>query len=361
MESQSKINLFEPASLGSIELSNRIIMAPMTRSRAIGNLANDLIADYYAQRATAGLIITEGISPSANGLGYARIPGLYTKEQITSWQPVTKAIHDAGGKVFAQLMHTGRISHKANMPSDTVILAPSGIAAKGDMWTDAEGMQPMPIPVTMSVEDIRNAIDEFAQAAQNAIDAGFDGVELHGANGYLLEQFLNPHVNQRTDDYGGSIENRSRFVIAVANAVVNKIGADKTGIRISPYNQYNDMPAYNEVYDTYNYLSNELNKLNIAYVHVIDYAARATEEGKKLLDSIRSNFTNTIILNGGYTKERAEEVIIAGIANLVSFGSPFIANPNLPHKLQHNITLNTPDSNLFFSAGAEGFTDYPAN
>lgn len=361
MELQSKVNMFEPYRMGSIELSNRIIMAPMTRSRAIGNVANNNIAEYYTQRASAGLIVSEGIAPSPNGLGYARIPGLFNEAQVASWKKVTDAVHNAGGKIFTQIMHTGRVSHSANMPAGSKLLAPSAVAATGDIWTDAEAMQPMPVPSAMTAEEIASTIQEYVQAAQNAVDAGFDGIELHGANGYLLEQFLNPGVNQRTDNYGGSVENRARFVIEVAKAVTEKIGKDKVGVRISPYNQYNSMPAYDDVFATYDYLSKELNKIGIVYLHMIDYAARATEEGQALIQAIRNNFTNTLILNGGYNKERAEEVLANGLADAVSFGTPFVSNPNLPHKLQHAVELTAADPALFFSAGTEGFTDYPLN
>ncbi len=353
--------MFEPYQMGSIKLSNRIIMAPMTRSRAIGNVANDMIAEYYTQRASAGLIISEGIAPSPNGLGYARIPGLFNEAQVASWKKVTDAVHNAGSKIFAQIMHTGRVSHSANMPAGAKVLAPSAVAATGDIWTDIQAMQPMPVPEAMTAAEVESTIQEYVLAAENAIAAGFDGIELHSANGYLLEQFLNPGVNQRTDNYGGSIENRARFVIEVAAAVANKIGKEKVGLRISPYNPYNSMPAYHEVFATYDYLSKELNKIGILYLHMIDYAARATEEGQALIQTIRNNFTNTLILNGGYNRERAEEVLTNGLADAISFGSPFVSNPNLPHKLQHAVDLKAADPALFFSAGAEGFTDYPLN
>jgi N-ethylmaleimide reductase len=330
----------------------------MTRSRAINNLPNDMVVKYYQQRASAGLIITEGVAPSPNGLGYARIPGIYSQEQIKEWKKVTDAVHEEGGKIYMQIMHTGRISHKANMLPNAEILAPSAIAAKGDMWTDTEGMQPNGTPREMTEADIANAIEEFANAAANAIEAGFDGIELHGANGYLLEQFLNPHANARTDKYGVSVENRIRFVVEVTKAVAARIGNDKTAIRLSPYNNYNDMPAYDEIFATYDALTKELNKLDIAYVHVIDYAARQSEEGAKLLRTIRANFAGTLILNGGYTLERANAVLDEGLADLVAFGAPFIANPDLPNRLLNNIPLAQPDPNLFFSAGAEGYIDY---
>ncbi len=358
MKGQRISKIFEPIELNNIIIGNRIAMAPMTRSRAIGNLPNQMVETYYSQRASAGLIITEGVAPSPNGLGYSRIPGAYSQEQTAAWAKVTEAVHRNNGVIFMQLMHTGRISHIANMPDGAMIVAPSAIAASGDMWTDTAGMQPMPIPAEMSGEDIKVAIAEFVQAAENAINAGFDGVELHGANGYLIEQFLNPGTNMRTDAYGGSVTNRVRFVIELVQAVAAKIGGGRVAVRISPYNTYNDMPAYDDIYATYNALSTALNELGIAYLHLIDYAARGTEEGLKLIHTIRQNFKGIYMLNGGYTGERAEEVLSSGLADMVSFGAPFISNPDLPYRLQNNIPLAQPNTALFFTPGAEGYIDY---
>ena len=351
-------DLFSPVKKYGIEFSNAIVMAPMTRCRAIGSLPNDLMATYYAQRAGAGLIVTEGNSPSPNGIGYARTPGIYSLEQIEGWKKVTNAVHAKGGKIFSQLMHVGRVSHSANMPAGTSILAPSAIQAAGDMWTDSQGLQLKEKPQAMTNADIKNAIAEFVSGAKNAIDAGFDGVELHGANGYLLEQFLNPHTNQRTDEYGGSVENRSRFVLEVTEAVANAIGKDKVGIRLSPYNVFNDMGLYPEIAATYHYLAEKLSKLDILYLHVIDYAARTSDEGLLLLKSIRNVFGNLIILNGGYTRERAEQVLRNGEADMVSFGTPFIANPDLDYRLKHGIALQESDHNTFYTADSKGYTDY---
>ncbi len=351
-------DLFSPVKKYGIEFSNAIVMAPMTRCRAIGSLPNDLMATYYAQRAGAGLIVTEGNSPSPNGIGYARTPGIYSLEQIEGWKKVTNAVHAKGGKIFSQLMHVGRVSHSANMPAGTSILAPSAIQAAGDMWTDSQGLQLKEKPQAMTNADIKNAIAEFVSGAKNAIDAGFDGVELHGANGYLLEQFLNPHTNQRTDEYGGSVENRSRFVLEVTEAVVNAIGKDKVGIRLSPYNVFNDMGLYPEIAATYHYLAEKLSKLDILYLHVIDYAARTSDEGLSLLKSIRNAFGNLVILNGGYTRERAEQVLRNGEADMVSFGTPFIANPDLDYRLKHGIALQESDPNTFYTADSKGYTDY---
>ena len=236
-EQPRPIHSVQPFKLGTIELKNRIVMAPMTRSRAIGNLANSLIAEYYTQRADAGLIITEGTSPSPDGLGYSRIPGMYTDAQVESWKAVTDAVHAGGGKIFMQIMHTGRISHTANMPEGATVKGASPIAADSQMWTDTDGMQPTPTPE--EITDIPALIAEYVHSAQSAIAAGFDGVEVHSANGYLPMQFLSPASNQRTDNYGGSAENRNRFVLEVTEAIANAIGKEKTGIRLSPYNSFN--------------------------------------------------------------------------------------------------------------------------
>lgn len=359
MTNQNNKKLFEPVEFNRIRLNNRIVMAPMTRSRAIGSIPNDLMVSYYSQRASAGLIITEGTSPSPNGLGYARIPGIYSKEQIDGWKKVTDEVHEKKGKIFIQLMHVGRVAHAANMPENSRILAPSAISANGDMWTDSQGMQSFGMPTAMTQTDIDNTIQEFVQAAHNAIEAGFDGVEMHSANGYLLEQFLNPHANTRSDNYGLSYENRCRFAIDVSKAVASAIGKEKVGIRLSPYSTFNDMPNYDGIFSTYDYLSKELNKIDLLYIHLIDYAARNNKDGLRLIDAIRNNFGQILILNGGYTMERAEEAVTAGKADLVSFGSPFISNPNLPYKLKNNIPLTLPDTNAFYTPGQTGYTDYP--
>jgi N-ethylmaleimide reductase len=240
-------------------------MAPMTRSRAPGNVPTDLMVEYYRQRASAGLIITEGTSPAPDGLGYSRIPGLFDEAQVVGWKRVTDAVHEKGGHIFVQLMHTGRVFHPANLPDGAEGVAPSAVAAEGMMWTDEHQMQPQPTPRALLTEELSRVRDEFVRGAKLAIDAGFDGVELHGANGYLLEQFLHPQSNQRTDDYGGSVTNRARFVLEVARGVADAIGADRTGIRLSPWGVNGDMPHYPEIDETYAYLAEELQKSGIGY------------------------------------------------------------------------------------------------
>lgn len=354
-------NLFATSKVGSITLKNHIVMAPMTRCRAIDNLPNDLMAIYYQQRASAGLIITEGTSPSPNGLGYARIPGIFSEAQVAGWKKTTSAVHKNGGKIVIQLMHTGRISHVLNMQHGTEIIAPSAIKATGQMWTDAKQLQDYPTPKAMTAEDIVLTQAEYIMAAKNAIAAGFDGVELHGANGYLLEEFLSPASNVRTDQYDGNVENRCRFVLEVATAVAEAIGKDKTGIRLSPYGVAGDMPNYPEIDATYDYLSKELNKLDIAYIHLVDHSAMGAPtvpiEIKKL---IRLNFKNTIIICGGYDKESAEADLESGLCDLVGFGRPFINNPDLVERLEHNHELaQSLNTDLFYTADEKGYTDYP--
>lgn len=358
MNATNTKTIFDKVRLNGFELNNAIVMAPMTRSRAIGTVPNKLMAKYYAQRASAGLIVTEGTAPSPDGLGYARTPGIYSAEQIEGWRGVTDGVHRNGGKIFVQLMHVGRISHRENVPEGGRILAPSAITAGGTMWTDTRGPQSMDAPQEMTREDIDRTISDFVFAARNAVAAGFDGIELHGANGYLLEQFLNPHVNQRTDEYGGSVANRVRFVVELTKSVADAIGVEKVGVRLSPYNIFNDMPLYDSVSETYLHATRELSKLGIVYLHLVDYAARQTTEGLELIRSIRNQFDNVLILNGGYGKERAEQALKHDGADLISFGSPFISNPDLPHKFRHNLPLTPADGSTFYTADEKGYVDY---
>jgi N-ethylmaleimide reductase len=353
--------LFASTNIGSITLLNRIVMAPMTRCRAIGNIPNDLMAKYYEQRSQAGLIITEGTSPSPNGLGYARIPGNFSSQQVEGWKKITNVVHGKGSKIFLQLMHCGRISHPLNMAQGTEILAPSAIKAAGKMWTDAKQLQDFPIPKEMTAEDIIATKAEYVLAAKNAMEAMFDGVELHGANGYLLEEFLSPISNNRNYNYGGSIENRCRFVIEVVTAVADAIGKENTGIRLSPYGVASDMPHYPEIDATYDYLSKELNNIGIAYIHLVDHAAMgAPAVPVEIKQLIRKNFNNTIILCGGYDKERAEADIESGLADLVAFGRPFINNPDLVERMANDWPLSQDlDMGLFYTADEKGYTDYP--
>jgi N-ethylmaleimide reductase len=351
--------LFSPITLGALQLRNRVVMAPMTRSRALGNTPNELMARYYALRADAGLLITEGVSPSPNGLGYARIPGLFSPAQIEGWRAVADAVHQSGGRIFAQLMHTGRVGHAANLPAGAQVLAPSAFAAPGEMWTDSQGMQPHPIPTAMGEADIAAAIAEFVQGAKNAVAAGLDGIELHAANGYLIDQFLNTASNQRTDRWGGSVENRLRFAIEVARACAAAIGAGRIGMRISPYGVFNGMMPDAEMDALYLRLVEELNTIGLAYIHVVDHSAMgAPEVSPALKASLRSVFKGRYILSGGYDVARANADLDMGRGDLVAFGRPFIANPDLVQKLQTGAALAQPDPNTFYTPGEEGYLDY---
>lgn len=354
--------LFAPATLGPLTLANRVVMAPMTRSRAVGNVANELMATYYGQRAGAGLIITEGVAPHPDGLGYARIPGLFNQAQADGWRQVAEAVHARGGHIFVQLMHTGRVGHPGNLPPGAGILAPSAVQAKGDMWTDAEGMQPMPAPREMTAADLEEAKAAYVHAARLAREAGLDGVELHAANGYLLEQFLNPGTNLRTDGYGGSLEARARFVVEVAGAVAQAIGAGRVGIRVSPFGAFNDMPPYDQVEATYLHLVREFSRIGLAYLHVVDHSSMGAPEVPATLKiALRKAFSGAFILSGGYDRTRAEADLSADKGDLVAFGKPFIANPDLVDRLKTGAELAAPDMGTFYTPGPAGYTDYPAS
>lgn len=351
--------LFTPAQLGSLSLKNRIVMAPLTRSRAIGNVPNALMVQYYRQRAKAGLIITEGTSPSPNGLGYARIPGLFNEAHAQGWRHVTDGVHQAGGRIFVQLMHTGRVAHPANLPPGARILAPSAIALPGDMWTDANGMQPHPVPQAMSEADIAESIAEYAASARLAIQTGFDGVELHAANGYLIDQFLNTAANRREDRWGGSVENRIRFAVEVAKATVAAIGAERVGMRISPYGIFNAMTPDAEMDALYLGLIEALNALGLLYIHIVDHSAMgAPEVSPALKAGIRAAFKGQYILSGGYERARADADLEAQRGDLVAFGRPFISNPDLVSKLKSGQELAAPDASTFYTPGEKGYTDY---
>lgn len=358
---QSYPLLFSPYELGDITLQNRIVMAPMTRSRAVNNIPNELIENYYALRADAGLIITEGTAPSPDGLGYARIPGLYNKKQAKAWKKVTDAVHTNGGKIFVQLMHTGRISHPANLPADGEVIGASAVAAgTTKMYTDQHGVLDLPIPVEVDEEHIPLIIEEFVHSARLAVAAGFDGVELHAANGYLLEQFLNAASNNRTDKYGGSPANRNRFVLEVATAVTHAIGKNKTGIRLSPFGVFNDIIPDDTTLHQYTQLATALSEIGVVYIHVVDHSAMGAPEVPQLVkDAIRISFGGTIILSGGYDAPRAEADLEKNKGELVAFGRPFISNPDLVKRLASDLELTQPDFATFYTPGEKGFTDYP--
>ncbi len=356
----STISLSGPYLLGSLQLKNRVVMAPLTRSRAEGNVPNALMALYYAQRSEAGLIITEGTSPAAAGLGYPRIPGLFLPEHSKAWKEVTKAVHAEGAKIFVQLMHTGRVSHVLNLPQGAEVLAPSALPLSGQVYTDSAGLQPYSPPKAMSEAEIEAAIESYVHASKLAIEAGFDGVELHAANGYLIEQFINPTSNQRTDAWGGSIAKRLRFPLEIARRVSAAIGSARVGIRISPYGVFNDMGLYPEIDETYALLATELSKLGLVYLHVVDHSSMgAPAPSEALKAQLRKLFQGTYILSGGYDKSRAESDLNAKKGDLVAFGRAFIANPKLVSCLTSGRELAQPDPSTFYTPGPVGYTDYP--
>lgn len=353
------VSLFSPAPLGLLTIANRLVMAPMTRSRAPGNLPNELMAVYYGQRAAAGLIVTEGTSPSPNGLGYVHIPGLFSPAQIEGWKKVTSAVHAKGGHIFAQLMHTGRVGHPANLPPGAEVIAPSAVAAPGEMFTP-KGKLPHPVPRAMTETDIAKTREEFVQAAKNAVAAGFDGVELHGANGYLLEQFISPVTNQRTDAYGGSVGKRARFVLEVTRSVADAIGGAKVGVRLSPYGVNAGMTAYPEIDATYLELARELAGTGAQYIHLVDHSAMgAPPVPATLRAALREAWPRTLIVCGGFDRAKAEAALDAGQADLIAFGRPFLANPDLVARLARGLPLNPPDMKTFYTPGEKGYTDYP--
>lgn len=353
--------LFESFSLRSTPLSNRVVMSPLTRSRASSdNTPNSLMATYYAQRASAGLIITEGTSPSPNGLGYARIPGLFNETQVQGWRLVTDAVHAKGGKIVVQLMHTGRVSHQANLPAGAEVLGPSPEICPGEMWTDTQGSQPHTPPRAMTEADIQTVIGEYATAARLAIQAGFDGIELHAANGYFLEQFLNANINRRTDGYGGNAEGRNRLVLEVARAAVKEIGAERVGIRLSPHGVVNAAGAFEGVDEQYLALAKQLSALGLMYVHVLDHSAMgAPPVPEKLKSELRAAFDGPFILAGGFNKTSAQLALSEGRADLIAMGRPFIANPDLVERMRQDAPLNAPSPETFYTPGATGYTDYP--
>ncbi|SHF15581.1 alkene reductase [Streptoalloteichus hindustanus] len=349
---------FDPIDLAGLRLGNRIAMAPMTRSRAYGPGATPTpeTAVYYSQRASAGLIISEGIQPSVVGQGYPNTPGLHSAEQVAAWRAVTDAVHEKGGVIFAQLMHTGRIGHPSLLPDGLVPVAPSAVRAAGQVFTGA-GLLDFVTPVALTEEGIAETIADFVRAARNAVEAGFDGVELHGANGYLLNQFLSTNTNQRTDGWGGSVQGRIRFVVEVTRAVVDAIGANRVGLRISPANTYNDI-AEDDHRDTYPALLDALNPLGLAYLHV------AEGPDRELTGLLRKRWNSTFVLNpftpDGSTGPEHLALVEDGSTDLVSFGALFLANPDLPARLAAGGPYNTPDRATFYGGDARGYTDYPA-
>ena len=356
-------HLFSPVQAGALTLPNRFAMAPMTRSRATNEATapTDSVVKYYVQRASAGLIITEGSQVSAQGVGYINTPGIYTAEQVAGWKKVTDAVHAAGGRIFIQLWHVGRVSHPF-FHNGELPVGPSAIKPEGAKAFTGQGFEDVPAPRALELSEIPGVVDQFRQAARNAKLAGFDGAEIHGAKGYLLDQFIQDGSNQRTDAYGGSLENRTRFALEVVQAVVDELGADRVGIRLSPQGSASIQDS--DPVKTFSYLTEQLNQFNLAYLHVIEalpgHPMAAKNGVPAVAAHLRKVFNGTFILNGGYTQETAEEALANNEADVIAFGVPFIANPDLVERFRIGAALNTPDPATFYVPGDKGYIDYPS-
>jgi N-ethylmaleimide reductase len=356
----STSKLLEPFKLGSITLSNRFVMAPLTRNRALeGLVPNPLAVEYYGQRASAGLLISEATQVSQQGQGYQDTPGIYSRDQIAGWRKVTDRVHAQGGRIFLQLWHVGRISHTSLQPNGGAPVAPSAIRANGKTFVGGT-FADVSEPRALELSEIPGIIDSFKKGAANAIAAGFDGVEIHGANGYLLDQFARDSTNKRTDAYGGGIENRAKLMLEVTRAVTSEVGAERTGIRISPVTPSNDISDSNPQ-PLFDYIVDHLNALKLIYIHVIEGATGGARDIAPFdYHSLRNRFKGAYIANNGYNLELANKVVTANEADLVAFGKLFIANPDLVERFKRGARLNTPDKATFYGGGAKGYTDYPA-
>ncbi|MBW4521848.1 MAG: alkene reductase [Scytolyngbya sp. HA4215-MV1] len=355
--------LLTPVKLGRYQLPNRLVMAPLTRNRAgTGNVPGNLNATYYTQRASAGLLITEATQISPQGVGYPATPGIHSPEQVAGWRLVTDAVHAQGGHIFLQLWHVGRISHPSLQPEGALPVAPSPIAPKG-MASTYQGEQPFVTPRALELEEIPGIVDQYRRAAENALEAGFDGVEIHGANGYLLDQFMRDGSNQRTDAYGGSIANRARLIREVTEAVVGVWGADRVGVRLSPSGTFNDM-VDSDPKALFGYVAQELDRFGLAYLHIVEPRADEVppEGDRAVLTShfFRNYFKSTIISAGGHDRESGNAVIAAGDADLVAYGRWYISNPDLAERFALKAELNAYDRSTFYGGNEKGYTDYPA-
>ena len=351
--------LFSPARFGDLALANRVVMAPLTRNRAgAGLVPSPLAAEYYAQRAGAGLIITEATQVSRGAQGYLDTPGIYTPDQVTGWRAVADAVHAKGGRIVVQLWHVGRISHSSLLPEGVQPVAPSAIRANAKTFT-ADGFVDVSEPRALALEEIPGVVDEFRTASRNAIDAGFDGVEIHGANGYLIDQFLRDGANHREDAYGGSIENRTRFLFEVVKAVADEIGAGRVGVRLSPVTPAGDLRD-SDPQPLFERAVERLDTLGIAYIHVIEGATGGDRNVAPFdYPALRRRFSGAWIVNNGYDRAMALDAVASQQADAVAFGVPYLANPDLVVRLEQDAPLNTPDSDTFYGGGAKGYTDYP--
>ncbi len=351
-------NLFTPIRLGPYELRNRVVMAPMTRNRAgEGNVPTPLMAEYYTQRAGAGLIITEGSQVSPEGVGYPNTPGIHTDAQEKGWRAITDAVHARGGRIFLQLWHVGRVSHPSLQPGGVLPVAPSPVGIEGEMLFTSAGMVPFVTPRALATDEIAGVVEQFAEGARRAYRAGFDGVELHGANGYLIDQFLRDGSNHRTDRYGGSPENRARFLAEVTAAVVDVWGGERVGVRISPTGAYNGMRDSDPL-STFSAAAHALNRFGLAYLHVVEPVGE-DRSGGRISPVLKAVFRGPLMANGGYDAQTGNAAIAARRAELVSFGASFLANPDLPERLRVGAPLNEPDRATFYGGDERGYTDYP--
>lgn len=350
------MNLFTPLTLGQLQLKNRVVMAPMTRSRAAANgMPTPMMTEYYRQRAGAGMIISEGIAPSADGLGYCRTPGIYSRAQCEQWRQVTDAVHGEGGTIVAQLMHVGRASNILNKPEGSETVAPSAIAARAEVYTDQAGMQPMDMPRALSTEEVYAVIEQYRQATENALDAGFDGVELHCTSGYLPAQFLSTGSNRRDDEFGGSVTNRCRFVLEALRAIASVAGPGRVGMRICPDNPFNDLHD-EDPQQTFESLLGEAAGLGLAYLHAIRLPSGRVDN----IELGRRFFADRLIGNDSYDLGEAQTAVAAGELTAVSFGRHFIANPDLAQRWQHDKPLAAFDPGSLYTATEEGYISYPA-
>jgi N-ethylmaleimide reductase len=355
------MKLFEPIKIGRLTLPNRVVMAPMTRNRAgAGHAPTALNTLYYRQRAGAGLIVTEGSQVSPQGIGYPNTPGIHTAEQVNGWRAITEAVHQAGGRIFLQLWHVGRTSHPTMQPNGDLPISASAVALEGEIYTDS-GMKPYVTPRALGTAEVKKVVEDFRHGARCSLEAGFDGVEIHGANGYLVEQFLVNGTNKRTDIYGGSVENRARFLVEVTQAAVDVWGADRVGVRLSPNGVFGSS-ADTDRRAIFHHAARALDRFGLAYLHLIDSYPEDPEPagGYILPREMRAFFQGRIMTNSDYTLEKAEATLARGDADLISFGASFIANPDLPERLRRRLPLNPPDPDTFYGGDAKGYTDYPA-
>lgn len=353
-------DLFSPIKLGNIALSNRIVMSPLTRNRAgSGNVPTDLVAEYYRQRATAGLILTEASPICPEGHGYPRTPGIHSKEQIEGWKKVTKAVHDAGGKIAIQLWHVGRISHPDLQPNGALPVAPSAIRPEGQAITYS-GMKDYVTPRALETGEIKSLVGTYAKAAENAMEAGFDGIEVHAGNGYLLDQFLRSSTNRRTDEYGGSRENRARFLLEALEAVCSRIGSDRVGIRLSPVTPFNDI-SDEDPQGTFDYVVNEINRFDLAFLDLLQGTGGAPKDQWLPFDydRLRAIYKGKLIRNNGYDLESAQAEIASGKSDAIAFGRLLLANPDLVERFRRGAALNVPDYEKLYVGEEKGYTDYP--